>query len=184
VEVLARIRFTTPCLGNVRGEKLDRMLRNSEGRVLLLQSWWRAGFAYAAQALCKHQGEIGQLQAAPEISGEVKIHRRFYGPQEFKEHEAFPAGSEIEVRFCLPPKLGLEDFKELLAVAGEYVGISPYGYKQDYGRYVVVDASPYRRPKGGESEDRPAGQPDHGESRLSSGAGAGAHVHAPHPERL
>jgi hypothetical protein len=182
MEVVATVRFVTPCLGNVRGERLDCMLRGRDGRVLLLQSWWRSGLGYAAQALCRWVDEVGQIQTAPEVDGRLEIYRRFYGPKDFKEHEAFLAGREIMVKFCLPPKMTLEDFRELLSVAGQYVGISPYGYKQDYGRFEVVDVKPYRRSHDGESHDHPARQPDRGVPGLPPHLSARIDVHAAHTD--
>jgi len=139
MEVVATLRFLTPSLGNARGERRDRMLYSTEGEVVYLQSWWRSSLGYAAQALCRHQGTIDKIQADPVVRGPVSIHKRFYSPTSFKEHEAFLAGTEVEVRFMLPKKLRLEAFRELLETAGKYAGISPYGYKQDYGRFIVVD---------------------------------------------
>ena len=46
-------------------------------------------------------------------------------------------GTSIKVKFYLPPRINLDDFKELLSVAGRYVGCSSYGYKQDFGRFTV-----------------------------------------------
>lgn len=139
MEVMAKLRFTTPSLGNVRGERRNTMLRNREGRVIFLQSWWRAGLRYAAQALGRFQEEAEAIQVDPEIEGTTKIHQRFYTEKSFQEHEAFLAGDEIVAHFCLPPGLKLDEFTKLLELTGRYCGISPYGYKQDYGRYVVIE---------------------------------------------
>jgi len=152
MEVRARIRFTTPCLGNVRSERRDKMLRNAEGKVLLLQSWWRAGLGYAAQALGHHEQEVKQIQAAPEVDGATTIYRRYYGASTFKEHEAFLAGAVIEVKFMLPASLSPESFRDLLETAGCYVGISPYGYRHDYGRFAVLDVCSARPCPGGAGE--------------------------------
>lgn len=116
----------------------DRMLY-SEGKIIYLQSWWRSSLGYAAQALCRHQKLIDQIQVDPIADGTLSVYKRFYSPTLFKEHEAFLTGTEVEFRFMLPGKLSLEAFRELLETAGKYAGISPYGYKQDYGRFIVID---------------------------------------------
>ena len=144
MEVKVRLRFTTPSLGNVRGEVLDKMMRDPEGDVIFLQSWWRAVLAYGAQAYNRFEKDIDLVQTDPKVKGELNTFRRYYKPNEFKMHEAFLAGAEIEVRFCLPRVIGPEEFKELLTLAGRYVGVSPYGHKQDYGRFTVVSVEPAR----------------------------------------
>ena len=139
-----RLKFTTPSLGNVRGEVLDKMLRDPEGDVIFLQSWWRAVLSYGAQAYNRFEKEIDLVQTDPKVKGELSTYRRYWKPNEFKMHEAFLSGTEIEVRFCLPRAIGLEEFKALLTLAGRYVGVSPYGHKQDYGRFLVLSVEPAR----------------------------------------
>jgi len=138
MEVVATIRFTTPCLGNIRGDGPNRMLRNAEGKVILLQTWWRSGLGFAAQALCRYQKEVSEVQTDPVVDGELSVYRRYWAPDKYTEHEAFDAGSELRVRFMLPRKMDVKGFQELLEMSGRYVGISPHGYRQDFGRFSVV----------------------------------------------
>jgi len=140
MEVVATIRFTTPCLGNVRGA-VNKMQRNRDGKVIFLQTWWRSGLGYAAQALNMASKEAIKIQSDPVVEGETVVHRRYYGPANYQEHEAFGVNSEIRVRFSLPRGMTPESFLALLDMAGRYVGISPYGYKDDYGRFEVVSVS-------------------------------------------
>lgn len=171
MEVEARIRFLTPSLGNCRSKELDRMLRDAEGNVIFLQTWWRASLGYAAQALNRRQTDVNQIQADPVLAGEVKRYTRHYSPTESKEHEAFLAGDEVLARFCLPPQVTLEDFRELLSTAGRYAGVSPYGYKHDYGRFTVLSVEALRgrkRESGDDPQVRPA---DPGGPGLQGAAG-------------
>jgi hypothetical protein len=144
-EVVATLRFLSPCLGNVRTVRKSLMLRGEDGKVIFMQTWWRAGLGYAAQALGRWQNEVSKIQTAPEIEGTLGVYNRYYTEKDYQEHEAYVVGSSIKVRFCLPPRLNLEAFKELLTIAGEYVGISPFGYRQDYGRFKVLDVEAYCR---------------------------------------
>jgi hypothetical protein len=151
------------------------MLRNADGKIILLQTWWRSGLGYAAQALCRWQNEVTKIQTAPEVDGEITVHRRFYTNEKYQEHEAFAAGTVVRVRFCLPHKLNIDAFRELLTVAGEYVGISPFGYRQDYGRFEVLDVKPFsrrrRRRRRGSSQHNPLREPDTGVPGLPSSTG-------------
>ena len=143
-EVKIELRFITPCLGNVRG-KVDRMQRNSDGQVIFLQTWWRGALTYAAKAMSKYIDSISKIQWDPVIRGETTIFKRFYSNTSFKSHEAFDAGSHIFVNAMLPNEILVDDFKELLHIAGTYVGISPYGWKKDYGRFEVVSVDSRHR---------------------------------------
>ena len=154
MQVTATIRFLTPSLGNCRNERRDKMLRDQQGRVLYLQSWWRAGLGYAAQALSRFEPDVINIQADPVVEGHPEIYRRYYSESGFKEHEAFLAGAEMKVKFCLPNRISPEDFKELLTVAGRYVGISPYGYRHDFGRFEVVTVEPYHGTKSADPKSR------------------------------
>ena len=145
MEVEVKLRFTTPCLGNERHAQRDLMLRSGSGHVALLQSWWRACLAFAAQALNQHQRDIESIQADPEVDGNVTIHKRYWSDREFKEHECFAAGEVVTARFFLPNEVPVDDFRCLLETAGKYAGISPYGYRQNFGRFVVVSVTPIRR---------------------------------------
>jgi hypothetical protein len=144
VEVLASIRFTTPCLGHIRGKDSNRMLRDADGNIIFLQTWWRAGLGFAAQSLCRYQKEVPDIQTDPVVEGELGTYRRYYAPDKYTDHEAFDAGSIIQVRFMLPRKIDFEGFKALLELSGKYVGISPCGYRQDFGRFTVVNVDVLR----------------------------------------
>lgn len=139
MEVVATLRFTTPCLGNIRGKDANRMLRDANGKVIFLQTWWRAGLGFAAQALCRYQKEVPDVQTDPVVDGELSVYKRYYAPEKYTEHEAFDAGSVIRVRFMLPHKIDADGFRELLEMSGKYVGISPCGYRQDFGRFTVIN---------------------------------------------
>ena len=142
MEVKARIRFTTPCLGAVRGQDMDRMLRDSSGKVIFMQSWWRSGLSYAANALSLNTRAIADIQTDPKIEGKLGTHKRFYKLDQFTLHEAYEIGSEIEAAFLLPNEIDIEQFRQILITAGRFVGISPYGSRQDFGRFEVVSVIP------------------------------------------
>ena len=189
MEVIATIRFIRPCLGNIRQdpsrkETYDRMPRDKgTGKVVFQQTWWRAGLGYAAQALCRFQKDVTNVQTDPFIEGETTVIKRYWrdqgGNDHFTEHEAFDTGTLVKVRFCLPPRIKLADFKELLAMSGRYVGISPYGYREDWGRFLVENVEPVNRSAnhGPHSSNPPPRQLDKGDPGLPSNIGAQVVVH-------
>jgi len=145
VEVTAKIQFVRPCLGNVRRSDYDRMEHDQDGNVIFLPTWWRAAFAKAAQAINKHHKLVDNIHPALRIYGTMtKIERQYYeqrgdsSVQRIKVHEGFDAGTTVECSFLLPSEITANQFTELLEVVGLYFGISPYGWRQDFGRFRVL----------------------------------------------
>lgn len=180
MEVTVRLRFTTPSLGDVRSPNRDTMRRDREGKIVYLQAWWRATLKFAAHAISRHHKEVEEIQADPLIDGKTSVYKRYYSLDGFKEHEAFLDGDEVVARFMLPNKLSIGEFHELLEVAGKYAGISPYGFKQNFGRFVVMSIEPIRRAH--VSIDPPFREHDTGHTTDGVHSGAGAAVHEAHPE--
>ncbi len=114
------------------------MIKDKEGNVVFMQSWWRGTLRYGAKALNRFYDEVEQVQASPIVIGTLSLFKRFYAPDRFTYHEAFAAGDTVSVSFSLPDRIDAASFRELLEVGGRYVGISPYGYRDDYGRFAVV----------------------------------------------
>lgn len=142
MELVVRLRFTTPALGNVRRDDYDRMMRDSDGNVIFMPSWWRAAFAQAAKALSRSHHYVNQIFAAPPIDGPISKIERRYGkePSDVKTHEGFDVGAVVTVRFAIPGKMHIRQFIELLEAVGTYIGISPYGWKRaSYGHFQILE---------------------------------------------
>jgi serine protease inhibitor len=116
------------------------MLRDPDGRVMFLPTWWKALMHYAAQVVNRHHTAIKTIDWAPVIEGTTREYKRYYAAKKFTLHEAFFPGDTITVYAVLPATLPIDDFKELLEVAGKYKGISPYR-KDQYGTFDVVDVT-------------------------------------------
>ena len=161
MEITATLKFTTPCLGNIRKPDYDRMQRDPDGNVIFLPSWWRAAFAQAAKATNQHYGLVDKVRPAPVVVGQVSKVKRRYGrrPDDTHAHEGFDEGAVIKIKFALPPGVAIAQFKELLQAVGSYVGFSPYR-QEDYGFFAVVSveaASARRKGRAGGSRQNPEG---------------------------
>jgi len=148
MEVVTRLEFTTPCLGNVRDPQCDRMQRDRDGRVIFMPSWWRAAFAKAATALSRYHRLVDKIHPALQIDGTLTRIKRAYGSKmdRYKLHEGYAVGAVISARFILPFGMTIGQFTELLEATGDYIGISPYGWQLDYGRFKVREV--IRRARG------------------------------------
>ena len=162
MEVTAKLQFTLPCLGNVRKPDFDRMERDQDGIVIFLPTWWRSAFAKAAKAINHYHDLVNKIHPALPIFGPVTRVPRRYGrkPQDIKVHEGFAVGATVECSFLLPSEMTANQFTELLEAVGNYIGISPYGWKSGkFGFFKVLGVR-----KGGSSSHQKSGQPPSGDT--------------------
>lgn len=159
IEVQAKLRFNNYCLGNRRVRRIDKMLRDPDGRVMFMPVWWQALMRYAAKVLNRHHATVSKIDWDPVIDGDTRIHRRYYKPERFQKHEAFFPGDIIGVNVVLPDDLPIDDFSQLLDIAGRYRGISPYGTERKYGTFEILDVR--RRVRVTPSEREAARNSDH-----------------------
>lgn len=191
-EVYLRLRFDTPCLGNLRREDPhpNTMMRDHDGNIIFSQVWWRAIVLQAASTRCLHQEQVRNILWSPEVDGTVKLHKRYYslnGQRFYKEHEAFLANDVIGVKALIPDDITIEDLTELMGIAGAYYGISPFGWKQGFGKFKVVEIARTVNRGHTSVEDRNKGQPDEavpGVDIHDIPAGNDSNVHAPGTEQV
>jgi hypothetical protein len=147
MEVIAQIQFVRPCLGNVRKPDFDRLLRDPDGEVIFLATWWRSAFLKAARAINRYYKLVDKIRPALTVSGPVSHIKRWYGNDSsaFKVHEGFDTGTTVTAQFLLPSGMTLDQFRELLETVGCYFGISPYGWKAGYGIFHVLSVMPLKR---------------------------------------
>jgi len=142
-----QLEFSEPCLGNERfpDPLPNKMLRSGDGDVVFLQAWWRTLIMNAADSFGKHQTKCRDIRWSPEVKGAVTIVRRYYSVRtrkgvlkRYKEHESFDRGSIIEVQALVPDDIPVSDFEEMLNLAGKFFGISPFGWKDGYGKFRLL----------------------------------------------
>jgi len=137
-EIEVTLQFNQHSLGDCRHKKISRMLRDPNGRVMFLPTWWQALMRYAAKVVNRHHDDVNDIDWAPVVDGETTEFKRYYAQGRYTVHEAFFPGDKIVVHAVLPHTIPVEDFRELLSTAGKYRGISPY--KPDrYGTFEVID---------------------------------------------
>lgn len=145
-EVVLKLKFTQPCLGNVRKKDRNAMLRDPDGRVMFLPTWWQALALYGAKLVNRHQDKVKEVDWDPFPEGHPREHRRYYGPGNFTIHEAFLPGDVIKVRCVLPDGIACEEFREIMATAGRYKGLCPYKPEKRMGTFEVIEIRPVGRP--------------------------------------
>lgn len=144
-EIHFKIRFNQPCLGHVRAQRANRMLRDPEGRVMFLPTWWQSIIAYAAQLLNVSQELARKIDWDPIVDGATQMFKRFYEPGKFTSHEAFLPGDVVGINCVIPDGMDVATLRELLNVAGKYRGICPYKPERKQGTFEVIDILPCSR---------------------------------------
>jgi hypothetical protein len=145
-EVVSKLQFNQPCLGNVRKKDRNEMLKDPMGRVMILPTWWQALATFAARLHNRHQDKVKEIDWDPIVEGCVKDFRRYYAPGKFTVHEAFLPGDVIRVRAVLPDGISPQDFQEILVIAGRYKGICPFKPERKMGTFEVLEVRALGRP--------------------------------------
>lgn len=154
-EVTVRIRFTRPSLGNVKS-KAHRdgcflFARNADNRIIFLACWHQANMRFATNLLGRHHDAAQEIHWDIAVEGEpVRGHRwfrRYYTTQQqhrrFVQHEAFSEGQIVGINCVVPSSISDSDLFELMKIAGQYRGLSPYAPKE-WGHFEVESIRPRR----------------------------------------
>jgi len=153
-ELTVRISFTKHCLGSVKSRAKDASFtlpRSPSGTVTFLASWHHANMRFAAQLLGKHQDEVGKILWDINVDGLPQgdgWYRRYYwasnGKRRYVVHEAFLAGQVVGLNCVVPSTITDDDFWRLMALSGQYRGLSPWK-PGEYGFFGVEGLRPRRR---------------------------------------
>lgn len=152
-ELTVRISFTSHSLGNVkRGTGgLLFLPRTPDNSVMFLASWHRANMQMAARLMNRHQDEVGKILWDVAVDATVKPDARYRryciktesGRQRYALHEALLPGQIVGINCAVPTPITDSDFWELMTLAGQYKGLSPYA-PGEFGRFNVVSIRPRR----------------------------------------
>lgn len=153
-ELTVRIKFTSPCLGKCKkfynisrnGKRKKRTyfmhLRNPNGQVMLLPTWWQAVVRKAADVLSRHQREVREIRFNPQVDGRPRpvpegLFNRHYGSKRHSKHEAFMPGDVVGISCVVPNSITDDDFWQLMQYAGTYYGMSPFR-PGEFGYFEVL----------------------------------------------
>jgi hypothetical protein len=80
--------------------------------------------------------------------GAKQWYKRWYsdrsgGKKRYAEHECFPAGHIIGINCVVPSAITDDDLLQLMRVAGQYKGLSPWS-PNEFGHFEVVSIRPRR----------------------------------------
>lgn len=153
-EVCIQLRFNRPCLGVAKRQEgkrtIFRMDRDAAGKVMFMPSAWQGLMRYAAKVANRHQTLVKDIDWNPVIDGEPQREwRRWIAPEgdtrrtHYALHEAFMPGDVVKITAVLPDGMTRETFRDLLELAGNYRGFSPFNNQTEkFGTFEVVSIEP------------------------------------------
>jgi len=151
-DVTMTIRFKTPCLsgmpdeGKTKEEKRNMLFdRNAAGQLIFRSGHWRGLLGKAIEFLDdfpKYGKDKIMFDPHPvTVNGQmIKQTRICPKGTGFTYHEALAEGAEIVVDITIPTsRITIEDFANMMAKAGKFVGFSIAGSGQGFGKFEIVN---------------------------------------------
>lgn len=159
-EVTIRLRFNRECLGSVKKRKSLKgqnpqvvfcFARDPSGRIMFLPTWWASLLSYSAKVANRAFDIVNRIDWDPIVDGKPKerwkrvvvpAHADPKGRERYALHEAFPPGAVIGINAVIPRGLSVDEFEDLLTIAGTYRGISPFREDNEkYGTFEVLSVN-------------------------------------------
>jgi hypothetical protein len=138
------LEFTKHVLANSIGPdgKRDRFERDSDNRLIWQQGWWYSAFARAIQ-LAKIRGvKPADICMDLSVQADTDLYPRRWierGQSRIRTHEAIMPGTKVTFEAMVADHVTTSILEDILKRMGQYVGLSPYGYRLGFGRFHVVD---------------------------------------------
>jgi len=149
--ILSTIKLTQPLLGNIQtssGLRAFSLLnKDPKEQVKLIEintQYWLAIFLQAGKELglnLKKENFI--FSTVMEFDGNFEVETRTFNKTNVETFEAVGRGSELTIKFLYKdPEISRVALVNLLRHVGNFYGISPWGSKFGYGRFIVLDSDP------------------------------------------
>jgi len=138
-ELSAVLQVITPILGSIidYDARVGRFHRSPENGVIIMPGWWRQTVDFGAKAVGRGQSQARDIRFAPVVKCEVTQHRRYTTDDSYIDHEAIERVCVISL--STPVGLQVETVRDILNQGGRFVGIAPFRWHVNYGRFEVVD---------------------------------------------
>lgn len=138
-ELSAVLEIITPILGSIidYDARVGRFHRSPSSQVLLMPGWWRQTLDFGAKAVGRGQSRVRDIRFAPEVKCDVTQHRRYTNDESYIDHEAIE--KLCVVTLSMPADLQIDTIRAILEQGGRFVGLSPFKWHMNYGRFHVVD---------------------------------------------
>ena len=135
------VEFTSHCLasGNADVAKnYDTFHHTSDGSIIFSQSWFYSAFDRAIRSLRVSGVKPGDICMKLNVKAPVEVYTRRYSVDKFRTHEAIMPGTKVTFKALVEDHVTQSILDQILQHVGDYVGISPYGFKLGYGKFNLL----------------------------------------------
>ena len=140
-EISAVLKLTVPILGSKINydSRVGLHHRSPDGDVVLLPGWWNQTLEYGAKALGRGQAQVRAIKFDPIVRCDISPEhiRRYTTDDSYIDHEAIER--LMVVKLAIPVQLQVDTVRDILDKGGRYVGLAPFKWHRNYGRFEVVD---------------------------------------------
>lgn len=140
------LEFTRHVLANENGPDgvRDKFQRDSQGKLIFQQAWFYSAFAQAISLTRVRGIKPGDFHMDLTVDAPTEMYKRKYGEDKFRTHEAIMPGTQVKFNAIVADHVTQSTLELLLDRMGKFVGLSPYGYKLGYGRFItkLVEVAP------------------------------------------
>jgi len=135
------LEFSKHVLANSVGPdgSKDRFERDGQNKMTWQQSWWYAAFAKAIQMTKLRGIKPADICMNLTVDAPTELYPRRWGDNKIRTHEAILPGTRVMFEAIVADHVTASNLEEILTRMGQYVGLSPYGFRLGYGRFSVVN---------------------------------------------
>lgn len=136
------VEFTYPVLANndQLATEPNAFYRDEDGKVVMQRRWWHAAVVAASAAAPFDIVASDLLIGGPVDVVTTRMRRKHStdaGVVE-KEHECIASGSVVRIHAEVADRVDDTLLRDVLSYVGTHIGISPFGYKQGFGRFKIL----------------------------------------------
>ena len=135
------LELTSPILAGERDtDGVNKFRRDASGRIMFPPHCWfsalRAACAQTGTAIPDGSINVsGSLDIYPELT---QMQHTVDNRTVSKIHEVLNAGARFDQVVNATAHVDKETIERLITYVGQFVGVSPFGYKQGFGRFRIV----------------------------------------------
>ena len=133
------VEFLRHVLANDTVEsKRDVFQHAGDGSLVFKQSWWYSAFSAALPGTGLRGIKPGHICMDLIVDAKTQRYYRHYGKGQVRVHEAIMPGTKVTFQALVEDHVTESALRTLLDRVGRFVGLSPYGHKLGYGKFLLV----------------------------------------------
>ena len=137
------VKLDTPILGELKQDSTGvRRFKKIQGNIYINQFHWKEQLGVSMKMLKLTTDSNTILPEASYVCPTIILYRRTYSKMHVELFEACRKGCQLTWQFCIRDDLAhaptLEQFADVFALTGKYLGLSQFGSKFGFGKFSVI----------------------------------------------